>query len=141
MRSEPPGDGAAGRAAGGAAPRRGPGGDRYRGPVTGADAEPGEILSALADATRRQLLAQLATGGPATATALAEQLPITRQAVVKHLAVLSRAGLVAGRREGREVRYVARPQGLATTARWMAGLAAEWDSRLRDIKRIAESGP
>lgn len=123
------------------APRREPGGGRCRGPVTEAASEPGEILAALADPTRRQLLAELATRGAATATALAEQLPITRQAVVKHLAVLSRAGLVAGRREGREVRYVARPEGLATTARWMAGLAAEWDSRLRDIKRIAESGP
>ena len=131
MRSGRPGDGT---------PRRETGGDRYRGPVTEAAGEPGEILSALADPTRRQLLAELATRGAATATTLAEQFPITRQAVVKHLGVLSRAGLVAGQREGREVRYVARPEGLATTARWMAGLAAEWDSRLRDIKRIAESG-
>ena len=51
--------------------------------------------------------------------------------MVKHLAVLSRAGLVAGQREGREVRYVARPEGLAATARWMTELAAEWDQRLR----------
>jgi DNA-binding transcriptional ArsR family regulator len=101
--------------------------------------EPGEVLVALADPTRRQLLAALAARGTATATALAGQLPVSRQAVVKHLAVLSRAGLVAGQREGREVRYVARPEGLAATARWMTELAAEWDQRLRDIKRIAES--
>jgi DNA-binding transcriptional ArsR family regulator len=101
---------------------------------------PGEVLAALADPTRRQLLAALAARGTATATALAGQLPVSRQAVVKHLAVLSRAGLVAGQREGREVRYVARPEGLAATARWMTELAAEWDQRLRDIKRIAESG-
>ena len=102
--------------------------------------EPGEVLVALADPTRRQLLAVLAARGTATATALAGQLPVSRQAVVKHLAVLSRARLVAGQREGREVRYVARPEGLAATARWMTELAAEWDQRLRDIKRIAESG-
>jgi DNA-binding transcriptional ArsR family regulator len=110
--------------------------------VAGGDAErePGEVLVALADPTRRHLLAELAARGTATGTELAEQLPVSRQAVVKHLAVLSRAGLVAGQREGREVRYVARPEGLAATARWMAELAAEWDQRLRDIKRIAESG-
>jgi DNA-binding transcriptional ArsR family regulator len=101
---------------------------------------PGEVLVALADPTRRHLLAELAARGTATGTELAEQLPVSRQAVVKHLAVLSRAGLVAGQREGREVRYIARPEGLAATARWMAELAAEWDQRLRDIKRIAESG-
>jgi DNA-binding transcriptional ArsR family regulator len=106
--------------------------------VTGADGEPGEILSALADPTRRQLLAELAARGSATATTLAAELPITRQAVVKHLAVLSRAGLVAGQRDGREVRYAARTEGLASTARWMAGLAAEWDTRLTNIKRLAE---
>jgi DNA-binding transcriptional ArsR family regulator len=110
--------------------------------VAGGDAAgaPGEVLVALADPTRRHLLAELAARGTATGTELAEQLPVSRQAVVKHLAVLSRAGLVAGQREGREVRYIARPEGLAATARWMAELAAEWDQRLRDIKRIAESG-
>jgi DNA-binding transcriptional ArsR family regulator len=109
--------------------------------VTPVAGEPGEILSALADPTRRQLLAELSARGAATATALAEDLPITRQAVVKHLAVLSRAGLVTGQREGREVRYAPRPQGVAATAQWMAALAAEWDTRLRTIKRIAESAP
>jgi DNA-binding transcriptional ArsR family regulator len=98
-----------------------------------------EILSALADPTRRQLLAELAAHGTATATGLARQLPITRQAVVKHLMVLSRAGLVTGRREGREVRYAPQPEGLIATAQWLAGLAAEWDARLYEIKRIAES--
>jgi DNA-binding transcriptional ArsR family regulator len=97
-----------------------------------------DILAALADPTRRRLLGDLATRGPATATALAGQLPISRQAVVKHLAVLSRAGLAVPRRRGREVRYAARPEGMAGTAQWLAGLAAEWDARLREIKRIAE---
>ena len=97
-----------------------------------------KILSALADPTRRQLLGELADRGTATATRLARQLPITRQAVVKHLAVLSRAGLVSSHRDGREVRYAPQPDGLAATAQWLAALAAEWDVRLREIKRIAE---
>ena len=100
-----------------------------------------EVLAAMADPTRRGLLEDLAARGEATATALAVGLPITRQAVVKHLAVLDRAGLVAARRRGREVRYVARPEGVAATARWLAGLAADWDRRLSEIKRIAESRP
>jgi DNA-binding transcriptional ArsR family regulator len=100
-----------------------------------------EVLAAMADPTRRWLLEDLAARGEATATTLADDLPISRQAVVKHLAVLSRAGLVSGRRQGREMRYVVRPEGVAETARWMAGLAADWDRRLNEIKRIAESLP
>jgi DNA-binding transcriptional ArsR family regulator len=100
-----------------------------------------EVLAAMADPTRRRLLEDLAARGEATATVLADGLPITRQAVVKHLSVLGRAGLVAARRRGREVRYVVHPEGVAATARWMAGLAADWDRRLSEIKRIAESLP
>lgn len=66
-------------------------------------------------------------------------MPVSRQAVVKHLAVLVAADLVAGDRVGREVHYVVRPQPLDATARWMAGLAADWDRKLAAIKRIAES--
>lgn len=97
------------------------------------------VLGALADPTRRQLLDLLAAQGEATATTLAEQLPVSRQAVVKHLAVLDAAGLVSGGRVGREVRYAVRPAALDTTARWMASLAAEWDRRLANIKRVAEA--
>ena len=107
--------------------------------MPGADPDPGGILAAMADPTRRRLLEELASAGAATATTLAGQLPVTRQAVVKHLAVLSRADLVTGRRQGREVRYEVRTGPLATTAAWLAGLAAEWDQRLAAIKRIAES--
>jgi hypothetical protein len=60
--------------------------------------------------------------------------------VVKHRAVLARAGLVEGRRAGREVRYTVRPDRLDATARWMAELASDWDARLAAIKRIAEKG-
>lgn len=98
-----------------------------------------DVLGALADPTRRQLLDLLAVRGEATATTLAEHLPVTRQAVVKHLAVLDAAGLVAGSRVGREVRYAVRPAALNATARWMTALAADWDRRLATIKRVAEA--
>ncbi|MGW0333244.1 ArsR/SmtB family transcription factor [Streptomyces sp. NPDC003011] len=97
------------------------------------------VLGALADPTRRRLLDLLASQGEATATTLAERLPVSRQAVVKHLAVLDAAGLVTGGRVGREVRYAVRPAALDTTARWMASLAADWDRRLAHIKRVAEA--
>ena len=97
------------------------------------------VIAALADPTRRKVLDLLAAQGEATATTLAERLPVSRQAVVKHLAVLDAAGLVSGSRVGREARYTVRPATLHTTARWMASLAADWDRRLARIKRIAEA--
>ncbi|MET9376340.1 metalloregulator ArsR/SmtB family transcription factor [Streptomyces sp. NPDC002992] len=108
------------------------------GPSGAADAVD-SVLAALADPTRRQLLDLLAAQGEATATTLAERLPVSRQAVVKHLAVLDAAGLVSGGRVGREVRYAVRPAALDATARWMASLAADWDRRLARIKSVAEA--
>jgi DNA-binding transcriptional ArsR family regulator len=105
----------------------------------GAVESVGSVLVALADPTRRQLLDLLAARGEATATTLAQRLPVSRQAVVKHLAVLDAAGLVSGGRVGREVRYAVRPAALNSTARWMAALASDWDQRLASIKRIAEA--
>jgi len=96
------------------------------------------VFAALADPTRWQVLSLLAARGEGTATSLADELPVSRVAVVKHLAVLDRAGLVEGRREGREVRYTVRTEPLGETARWMAGLASQWDARLTAIQRIAE---
>lgn len=104
-----------------------------------AVAELDELWSAVGDPTRRRMLNVLLDRGEATATTLAGELPVTRQAVAKHLAVLDRAGLVAGQRHGREVRYVVRPQRLYVATRSMAQVAAEWDARLSSIKRIAES--
>jgi DNA-binding transcriptional ArsR family regulator len=98
------------------------------------------VLAALADPTRRQVLDAVAAQGEATATTIAAGLPVSRQAVVKHLAVLDQAGLVAGRRTGREVRYHVQSAPLDATARWIADLATEWDSRLARIKRLAEAG-
>ncbi|GAA1120501.1 metalloregulator ArsR/SmtB family transcription factor [Kribbella jejuensis] len=97
------------------------------------------VLTALADPTRRQLLDLLAARGQATATVLAEQLPVSRQAVVKHLAVLDAAGIVTGGRVGREVLYSVRPAALSATAQWMSAIAAEWDKRLATIKHAAEA--
>jgi DNA-binding transcriptional ArsR family regulator len=104
-----------------------------------ATAEVDELLSAVADPTRRRVLDLLLHRGEATATTLAGQLPVSRQAVTKHLAVLNRAGLVEGRRHGREVQHAIRPQRLAVATRSLAQVAAEWDTRLLAIKRIAES--
>lgn len=103
--------------------------------------EIGDVLTALADPTRRALLDVLADAGPASATVLAARLPVSRQAVVKHLQVLEAAGLVAGTRAGREVRYAVRPEPLDATADWLATRAAAWDRRLRALKQAAETPP
>ncbi len=107
--------------------------------MSAAVAEVDELWSAVGDPTRRRMLGVLLDRGEATATTLAAELPVTRQAVAKHLAVLDRAGLVDGQRQGREVRYAIRPQRLYAATRSMAQVAAEWDTRLASIKRIAES--
>jgi DNA-binding transcriptional ArsR family regulator len=97
------------------------------------------VLTGLADPTRRRVLEVLSTRGGATATEAAAELPVSRQAVVKHLSVLSRAGLVEAERRGREVRYAVRPAPLESAAVWLSGVAAEWDARLARIRRLAES--
>jgi DNA-binding transcriptional ArsR family regulator len=99
------------------------------------------VFAALADPTRWRVLNLLAERGGGTATSLAGELPVSRVAVVKHLAILDRAGLVEGGRHGREVRYRVRPERLEQTARWMAGLASQWDQRLDALKRLAEEEP
>jgi DNA-binding transcriptional ArsR family regulator len=97
------------------------------------------VLAALGDSTRRVVVELLATGGGRTATSLAGELPVTRQAVVQHLAVLRDAGLVESRREGREVRFELRPTALTATAAWMADVAARWDHRLATLKELVET--
>ncbi len=104
--------------------------------LRGDDIEP--VLAALADPTRRRVLDAVASRGEATATMIAAELPVSRQAVVKHLGVLDQAGLVTGRKAGREMLYTARLEPLADAARWMDAVAAEWDSRLARLKRLAE---
>ena len=104
-------------------------------------AEPaGQVFAALADPTRFRVLALLAERGEATATTLAGDLPVSRPAVIKHLGVLDRAGLVEARRQGKEVRYTVRTGPLQATAAWLDDLATDWDARLRRLKALAEEG-
>jgi DNA-binding transcriptional ArsR family regulator len=97
------------------------------------------VFTALADPTRRQVLQLLAEGPPLSASALAGHLPISRQAVVQHLAVLQQSELVSSRRSGREVLFSVRPEALSRTASWMNTLAESWSERLLLLKRIAEA--
>ncbi|HYD10237.1 MAG TPA: metalloregulator ArsR/SmtB family transcription factor [Acidimicrobiales bacterium] len=96
------------------------------------------IFDALGDATRRQVLRHLAESGSATPTELADTLPVTRQAVSKHLGVLQAAGLVTSARAGRETRFTFRPEPLTDAAAWMADVGGRWDRRLDALqKRLA----
>jgi DNA-binding transcriptional ArsR family regulator len=90
------------------------------------------VFGALADPTRRRLLSAIATH-PATATELAGDLPISRQAVVKHLSALSEAGLLERERSGRDVRYRVTPAPMNEAVSWMAQVGAEWDARLAEL--------
>jgi DNA-binding transcriptional ArsR family regulator len=98
-----------------------------------------DVFAALGDPTRRELLEQVAARGEATATELAATLPITRQAVAKHLNVLAGAGLVHPRRAGRETRYAPTPEPLGDAIAWMADLGARWDARPARLQRSVSS--
>ncbi len=98
-----------------------------------------ELWSAVGDPVRRRLLDMLLASGGGTATTLSEHLPITRQAVAKHLVVLGRAGLVRATPSGRERRYDVDEAQLARAVRQLASVGAAWDARLRRIKAIAEA--
>lgn len=90
-----------------------------------------QVFVALADPSRRGILAALAQGGPATATDLADRLPITRQAIAKHLALLSEAGLVTAEPgERRRVRYRLSSAPMRIAQQFLAALARDWDDRL-----------
>jgi DNA-binding transcriptional ArsR family regulator len=95
----------------------------------------GRVFDALADSNRRFVLEALAERETATATELAAELPVTRQAVAKHLAALSDAGLVEGRRTGRETRYELTPAPLGDAMDWMANVGADWDARLAALRK------
>lgn len=100
-----------------------------------------EVFSALGDPTRWQVLVTLAERGEGSATVLARDLPVSRPAVIKHLGILHRAGLVGSRKVGREVLYSPRGERLGETARRMTELASAWDARLAALTRLAEQGP
>ncbi len=101
------------------------------------EASAGLVFEALADPTRRAVLRDVAERGPRTATELAAQLPVTRQAVAKHLAVLRAAGLVEPERQGRETRFSATLGPLADAGRWLTRTGADWDDRLERLQRRA----
>jgi DNA-binding transcriptional ArsR family regulator len=98
-----------------------------------------ELWSAIGDPSRRRVLDLLVSSGEATASWLAGQVPFSRQAVSKHLAVLEQAGLISRRKEGREVRYRVDPERLDEATSAMNRVAGEWDRRLGAIKRLAEA--
>ena len=98
-----------------------------------------DLWSAVGDPTRRRLLDLLVGETGSTATTLSDRLPVTRQAVAKHLAVLERAGLVQGTPVGRERVYQVDPTQLARAAAQLATVGAAWDARLRRSTRIAEA--
>jgi DNA-binding transcriptional ArsR family regulator len=94
-----------------------------------------QVFVALADPSRRAILAALASGGPATATDLAGHLPITRQAIAKHLALLTEAGLVTAEPgERRRVRYRLRSAPMQVAQQFLAALARDWDRQLDALK-------
>src|SRR5260370_15784185 len=100
-----------------------------------------QVFTALADPTRRAILAALASEGPATATDLADRLPITRQAIAKHLALLAEAGLVTAEPgERRRVRYRLRSAPMQMAQQFLAALALDWDSPLTALKDHLDRG-
>jgi DNA-binding transcriptional ArsR family regulator len=103
----------------------------------GEDAD--RLWTALGDPMRLRLLDLLLEHGEATASALATELPITRQGIAKHLLVLQRADLVHAQRTGRETRFTVRDERLSQAQQQMARVAARWDERLTSIKRLAEA--
>ncbi len=98
------------------------------------------VFGALADPTRRSLLAAVATRPEVTATELAAELPISRQAVLKHLGALADAGLLDRERAGREVHYHLTPEPLSDAVSWMTAVGAEWDDRLAGLSDQLEAG-
>jgi DNA-binding transcriptional ArsR family regulator len=107
--------------------------------VSTAEARAGQVFAALADPTRRTLLDLVGRRPDSSATELAAELPVSRQAVVQHLAVLEAAGLLTSRRAGRAVLFSVRPGELTAAAAWLTDRAGAWQTSLRALKRAAES--
>jgi DNA-binding transcriptional ArsR family regulator len=98
------------------------------------DSHTQRVFLALADPTRRLLLQHLCEEGSGTAASFATRLPITRQAITKHLVTLEQAGLVTVHEMGRERRYVPRPEALSTVTTWIGTIEAQWDQRLAALR-------
>jgi DNA-binding transcriptional ArsR family regulator len=97
-----------------------------------------DVFDALGDPTRRHLVETLARG-EASATQLASDLPVTRQAVAKHLTALRAAGLVESRRQGRETLYHLNSEPLDAAAAWIVRVGGEWDARLERLRGLVRS--
>ncbi|MFI7065389.1 ArsR/SmtB family transcription factor [Kribbella sp. NPDC050124] len=97
-----------------------------------------DLWSAVGDPTRRRMLDLLLTDGSGTATTLSDRLPVTRQAVAKHLGVLDRVGLVHVTPSGRERLYTVDETRLARAVDQLSSVRDAWDGRLQRIKRMAE---
>lgn len=107
--------------------------------MSSPDADVGVVFNALADPTRRHLVEALAAKPGATATGLASSLPISRQAVAKHLKLLAEAGLVSSQRQGREALFRLETQPLADAVAWIGAVGGEWERNLGGLRRLLES--
>jgi predicted transcriptional regulator len=105
---------------------------------TGSGLVDDDLWSAIGDPTRRRMLDLLLADGQGTATTLSGQLPVTRQAVTKHLAVLDRVGLIRSAPSGRERRYHVDEAQLARAVAQLTSVGATWDARMSRIKSLAE---
>lgn len=109
--------------------------------AAGAERRAEQVFLALADPTRRRILVALSRISPATSTDLARVVPVSRQAVHKHLALLAEAGLVESSKVGRDVRFRIHGEPLVDAASWLRRAADAWDDRLADLKSRAEAEP
>jgi DNA-binding transcriptional ArsR family regulator len=98
------------------------------------------LFAALGDATRLALVSRLARRGPASATALAAEAPVTRQAIHQHLEVLASAGLVRSERRGRERIWEVEPSGVGEVRAWVEEISAQWDDALERLREHVEGG-
>ncbi|MBE1490797.1 ArsR/SmtB family transcription factor [Plantactinospora soyae] len=99
-----------------------------------AEAVAAAVFTALADSTRRRILTELASGGPATATDLSHRLPISRQAITKHLTLLSDAGLVQTQSVGRRILFQLQSRPMAVAQSFLSALSRDWDTHLRALQ-------
>lgn len=109
-------------------------------PSPAEEAAAGAVFESLADPTRRSVLRAVAEDGPLTATELAARLPVSRQAVAKHLEVLRAAGLVTSVRDGRDVRFTFDARPLDDAVGWIAAVGARWDRRLDALRDRLQGG-
>ena len=100
--------------------------------------ELGQVFAALSDPTRRAMIEALLREGTTSVPRLTAELPISRQAVAKHLTALRAADLVKADRVGRETLYSLQPEPLETATKWIATVGAEWDGRLAKLKRALD---